>query len=169
MVAIPKPSSVFPGGISWLNLRYAFDHCLDGIPNLPQLQCLEWPLNLRLENFLIFGGIHSSFPSHSISCSSSCNTTAKHNGSLFFTVGVFLHKGFIHSWPKDFGFISRKYIPKGFRLLIVFFCILQMHNFVLRLLRLSEEQDADQDGCRNRCSFKAELVARWSEMRSTKR
>ena len=95
---------------------------------------------------LIFGGTHSSFHSHNISCAPSCHTTPKHIGStsmLNSWQGVVLYKGFTLFSPSipslvvakkfNFLFVSPKHIvPKGFRLLNVFFWILQMLHFVLR-------------------------------------
>ena len=80
VVAIPKPSSVFRG-VLWVIVLFEY-------PTSFQLQCLDWPLNISLKNVLIFGGIHSSFHSHNISCAPSCHTTLKHNGST----------SMLHSW-----------------------------------------------------------------------
>ena len=67
-------------------------------PTYFQLHCLDWPFNISLSNFLIFGGIHSSFRTHNISCAPSCHTTPKHNGStsmLHSWEGVILYRGFV--------------------------------------------------------------------------
>ena len=100
-----------------------------------QLQCLGWPSNISLHNFLIFCGIHSSFHSH-FSCAHSCHTTTSMLNSW---QGILPYKGFTIFVPKDtlfgsgekvvvnFVYVSPKHIvPKGFRLPNAFFCILQL-------------------------------------------
>ena len=74
-------------------------------PTSLQLQSLDWPANICLYNFLIFGGIHSfSFCLHNISCAPSWHTSPKHNGStsmLNSWHGVLLYKGFTLFSAKD--------------------------------------------------------------------
>ena len=92
-------------------------------PTSLQHQCLDWPLSINFKNFLIYGGIHSSFHSYSIPFAPSCHTTLNNNGSTSMPnswQGVLLYKGFTLFLQKipslvvakkfNFGFISPKYI-----------------------------------------------------------
>ena len=86
---------------------------------------------------LIFGGIYSSFHSHSISCAPSCHTTSKHNGSTAMLQLARcsslqrLHPFFIQTyilwlWPKTYILVSP--VQSTFSIL---------HTLVLRSLFLA--------------------------------
>ena len=127
--------------LSWRYLIVDFEVCfwssLAGIPDLSSTSMSGLTLASRISWYLV-----ESFHARNISCIPSCLTTPKHNGStsmLNSWQGVLLDKGFTLFFPKDafYGglvFFSPKHIvPKSFRLLNVFFSILQTFNFVLRL------------------------------------
>ena len=151
MVAIPIPSSVFPGGTSWLISRYALDHCLAGIPiplfnfNVWTLEPLEFldiwwnPFFLPLTQYLLWPQLQQNPKAQWIHLHASLLARCSLQ-RLHFTFFFFLQTYLLWWWPKssNFGFVSPKHIvPKGFRLLNVFFCVLQTLNFVLRLFFLA--------------------------------
>ena len=87
----------------------------------------RWPLDRSEEE----GRLNIRRRMHAPPCFTVGNVFFSTKASPFFSSKRYL----LRSWPKKFyfGFFIPKHIfPKGFRLLKVFFCILQKLNFVLR-------------------------------------